>query len=63
MENSALKHSRPEEVRAGRGQQAAPASGSAAPEAAFRGLSQRRPAVIRIGVAKAPSRWLKPGGR
>ena len=62
MEKMTLKHSHPEEVRAGRGQQAAPAAGSAAPEAAFGGLSPGRPAVIRIGVAKAPSRWLKPGG-
>lgn len=62
MEKSTSRHSQPEEIRAGRGQQASPAAGSAAPEAPYGVLSQSRPAVIRIGVAKAPSRWLKPGG-
>jgi hypothetical protein len=64
MESRTIKPSLPEDGRAGRGPQAA--SKAAAPAAsapAFRGPSRDLPSVIRIGVARAPSRWLKPGGR
>jgi hypothetical protein len=65
METITLKQPISDDVRPGRSaQESSQVPRSVAPETGFAGLSQQHPTqVIRIGVARAPSRWLKPSVR